>query len=440
MLHLGLGAFCRAHLAVYTAHAVDADAWGIAAYAGRRPDLARQLRAQDGCYTLVTRGPDVDRFETITSIARAHAATEHESWLASCAAPEVAAITLTITEAGHLRRTDGGLDLDHPLVVGDRDLLRRDRSAPVHTPVARLVAGLDARRRAGGDPVAVVSCDNLPDNGAALRRVVQDLASAVDPGLGSWVDEAVAFPTSMVDRITPRTTDRDRTAVRDAIGVDDRCPVVTEPFTEWVLTDRFPQGRPAWQTAGARFVDDVEPFERRKLWLLNGAHSLLAYAGSALGHRTVAEAFADDRCRAWVELWWDDAARHLALPPSEITSSRAALAARFANARIEHHLAQIAADGSQKLPVRTLPVVHAARSLGIVPHGACLTLGAWIAHLRGAGAPVSDPRADALVPLAAGPLRDAVPQVLAALDPGLGADDEVAAAVVDATEAVLAGT
>jgi fructuronate reductase len=191
-----------------------------------------------------------------------------------------------------------------------------------------------------------------------------------------------------------------------------------------VLSGDFPAGRPAWDAAGARFVADIEPHEYRKLWLLNGGHSLLAYAGSARGHETIAEAVADPVCRGWLEQWWDEAATHLPLPAEEITDYRAALRERWANPRIQHRLAQIAADGSQKVPIRILPVLRRERADGRIPPGAVRTLAAWIGHLRGAGVPVKDANAGPFV-AAAGSARD----VLALLDPDLAADDALVAAV-----------
>ena len=210
-------------------------------------------------------------------------------------------VTLTVTEAGYLRGADGGLDRGRPDVRADIEALRGDPRALVRTAPGRLVAGLAARRRADAGPITLVPCDNLPDNGAVAARVVRDLAELVDPALADGSTESVATVTTMVDRITPRTTPEDRRAVADATGLDDRAPVVTEPFSEWVLSGAFAAGRPRWEDAGATFTDDVEPFEQRKLWLLNGGHSLLAYAGSIRGHATVAEAAADDTCRAWLE-------------------------------------------------------------------------------------------------------------------------------------------
>jgi fructuronate reductase len=274
----------------------------------------------------------------------------------------------------------------------------------------------------------VVPCDNVPDNGPMVARVVGELAAAADPGLAGWITEHVSFVTTMVDRITPRTTDDDRARLRAETGVDDPLPVVTEPYVEWVLAGEFPHGRPRWEDAGARFVDDVVPWEQRKLRLLNGSHSLMAYAGTIRGHDTVAQAIADPVVRGWVEEWWDDAARHLPLPAEEIAAYRAALLERYANPRIRHLLAQIAADGSQKVPIRILPTVRADLAAGHVPQGAARVLAAWVCHLRGHGAPVADVAAQEFTALAAGDLDDAVGGVLARL----GADDQRLRAAVTA--------
>ncbi|HET8601413.1 MAG TPA: mannitol dehydrogenase family protein [Segeticoccus sp.] len=430
MLHLGVGNFFRAHQAWYTDRSPGARQWGIAAFTGRRPQLADELSAQDCLYTLVTRRPDGDRFEVVSSISEAHAAADHDAWLRLFAAPSVGLVTITVTEAGYLRAADGGLDTDSSAVQEDLDALRADPRALVHTAPLRLVAGLLARRAAGAGPITLVPCDNLPDNAATLRRVVRDAIERVDPELAPWADQHVGWVTTMVDRITPATTDADRELVRAGTGVDDAVPVVTEPFHEWVLSGDFRTGHPGWDAAGARIVPDVVPFEQRKLWLLNGSHSLLAYAGSARGNATVAEAVADPTCRGWVEQWWDEAARHLTLGTAEVTAYRAALLERFGNPAIRHALAQIATDGSQKIPARVLPVLRAELGQGRVPDGATRIVAAWIRHLRGAGAPVQDARADEVQPLAQGAPEQAVRAVLGWLDPALASDERLVAAVL----------
>jgi fructuronate reductase len=369
IVHLGLGAFFRAHQAWYTHAAPDAADWGIAAFTGRSAALADALRAQGCRYTLVIRGPETDETVEVTSISDAYAGTDAESWRRVWADPDTAIATMTVTEAAYA----------DPALIG------------------RLVDGLAARRAAGAGPLAIVPCDNLPGNGDVVRRAIQ-AQTAEDPGLDRWIAGHVSFVSTMVDRITPASAPAE--------------PVVTEPFHEWVLAGDFPAGRPAWEAAGARFVADVRPHEQRKLWLLNGGHSLLAYEGSARGHETVADAVSDPVCRAQLERWWDEAARHLPLPPAEVAAYRAALLERWSNRRIRHRLEQIAMDGWQKIPVRILPVLRLERGAGRLPPGAVHALAAWVRHLRGGA---SSARA-----------------VLARLDPALAEDRDLVAAVAAA--------
>ena len=377
IVHLGLGNFVRAHLAWYTE--ADPD-WGIAAFSGRSTELAAALTANDGLYNLVVRTAEGDEPHLMTCLSEAHPGTDETAYLALMSRPETAILSLTVTEAAYPG-------------IG-----------------TRIAAGLAARRAAGAGPITVLSLDNLPGNGEVTRQAVL-AASGGDAALQAWVTANVAFPTSMVDRITPATTGPDPTEV------------VTEPFTEWVISGDFPAGRPSWEKAGARFTDDVEPHEHRKLWLLNGGHSLLAYAGGNRGHATVAEAVADPGVRNLLDQWWNEAARHLSVPADEIAAYREALLDRWANPRIQHRLAQIGTDGSQKLPIRILPVLRLDRTAGNLPEGAVQVLASWIGHLRGAGVPVNDPPAAALGPDV--PVTDA----LALLDPALAADSDLVRAV-----------
>ncbi len=439
IVHLGLGNFFRAHQAWYTDTAGDAHEWGIAAFTGRSTHLAEALTSQDGLYTLITRGADGDASRVLGSLSRAHAGSDMQSWLGYLADPQVRIITLTVTEAGYVRCSDGALDLDRPEVRSDLHALRNGVRSPVRTTPARIVAGLAARRAAAAGPLAIVPCDNLPDNGAVTARIVTEFAALVDPELAAWITGAVSFVTTMVDRITPATTDDDVAAAARLTERADAAPVVTEPYTEWVLAGAFPGGRPAWQDSGARFVDDITPFEERKLWLLNGGHSLLAYAGSARGHQTIAEAVTDPVCRQWLEQWWAEAALQLSLPPQDIADYREALLTRFANPRIRHLLAQIAADGSLKIGVRILPTVRRERAAGRLPVGALRVIAAWINHLRGAGAPVKDVAAHHVRNLAAGLPVDAAAAVLGFLGPDLADDAAVLEAVVDLCDRLAAG-
>jgi len=423
--HLGLGAFHRAHQAWYTERANDGDAepWGIEAFTGRRPDLAAALTAQGDRYSLVVRAADGDSVSEISSIVRATDGADGDRWRTVLSDPNVGVLTLTITEAGYLLQP--ALDTDLAGLVAD------DGSALVTAP-ARIVDGLRARRRAHGGGFAVVSCDNLPGNGHVARSVVLDLAARVDPALADWIASTVSFVSSMVDRITPATTPADVETVLALTGRADAIPVVTEPFTEWILSGDFPAGRPAWEAGGARFVDDLEPFENRKLWLLNAAHSLLAYAGPPRGHETIDEAMLDPWCSDRVEQLWAEAREVLELPAAEIDQSVAALRERFGNGRIRHRLAQIAADGSQKLPPRIVEVQHRRLAAGLpVGEAGALVLAAWLVHLRDHSDQVTDAAAAALAhELPALDTAAQVDAVLRFLAPDLAAP--LAAPVTDA--------
>ncbi len=439
ILHVGLGNFMRAHLAWYTDCATDAAQWPITAFSGRSTELAAALDAQGGRYTLVTRGPVRDDFDTITSVRRAYAGADHASWLRSWRDEELACITLTVTEAAYRATPAGTLDLADPAVCADVALLREDLASVVQTVPGRLVAGLAARRAAGSGPVTVVPLDNLPDNGTVTARVVGGLADQVDPSLAEWIGTHVSWATSMVDRITPRPTAALAAEVATATGWADRCAVVTEPFSEWVLAGDFRGGRPDWEAAGVRMTDDVAPHEQRKLWLLNGGHSLLAYLGLGFGLRTVAEAVADERCRRALASWWAEAAPHLSLAPQEIADYQGALIERWENPRLEHRLAQIAIDGSLKLPVRVLPVLRLERRAGALPQGAVEILGSWIAYVHAASADLEDARSVELSAARAGGLAQSVPRLLALLGIELADDTELVSAVATAAVALRQG-
>ncbi|WP_394770493.1 mannitol dehydrogenase family protein [Lacisediminihabitans sp.] len=443
IVHLGLGAFHRAHQAWYTeranAEAAAGDGWGIHAFTGRSAAAAEVLSAQDDLYVLIERG-DVDTESIIQSISAATDGADAPAWRAAVADPAVAIVTVTVTERGYRLSTEGTLDLLDADVRADIALLRGGRAATgvvtagAVTAPGRLVDGLRARMLAGGPGIAVVSCDNLADNGRATRESVLALASAVDQSLADWIGRTVSFVSTMVDRITPAATDADRAIALAATGLPDQAPVVTEPFSEWVLSGDFPSGRPAWEVAGARFVDDIAPYERRKLWLLNAAHSLLAYRGLAAGHGKIADAMLDDDCRDAVERLWDEAAEVLPfdapeMTAAEIDSALSALRSRFANARIEHRLSQIATDGSHKLGPRIIDPMRRRREAGLaVGIAEAGVLAAWATHL--ADDHFADPSAEAL----AGELRgldaaDRAGAVIRFLAPDLADDASVVSAV-----------
>lgn len=422
MVHLGLGAFHRAHQAWWTGVVSREDPWGIAAFTGRSPATATLLAAQGGLYTVLVRAAEGDRAEEVSSISRAVDGADTAALTSCLADPAVRVLTLTVTEAGYRRGGDGGLDFADPAVTADRHVLAaRTGAVPVRTIPGRILCGLRARRDADAGPIAVVPCDNLIGNGGALRRVVLELAEAIDLSLVTWIAESVSFVSTTVDRITPRTTSSDLDAVARLTGRSDHAAVVTEPFREWVLAGDFPAGRPAWEQEHALLVEDITPYERRKLWLLNGAHSLLAYAGLLRGHVTVAEAVADETCQRWVREWWSEVAVHVPQSTAVLANYQDQLLNRFANPRMQYLLTQIAADGSQKLRVRALPIVSLERGAGRRGGAGLRILACWIAYLRTEPDELCDPLA--------GQLRAArsVSDVLALLDAELAADADIVA-------------
>lgn len=423
IVHLGLGAFHRSHQAWYTQQAGDAAEWGIAAFTGRSPEAAALLAAQDGLYTLVERADTGDTFTVVGSIVEAVHGGDVERLVELVAEPATAVVTLTITEAAYGLGPDGRLDKAAADVGTDLALLSSGSGTPA-TPLGRLVLALAARRDGESGPIAVVCCDNLSHNGDIARLAVTGFAEALDAGLAAWIDSNVSFVSTSVDRITPKSTDKDIADVRDACSYRDDSPVVAEPFSSWVLSGDFPAGRPRWEDAGAVFVDDIEPYENRKLWLLNGAHSLLAYSGQLRGHHTVAEALADPVCRQAVNAFWNEAEANLPSGELQVPAYRSALLARFSNARIAHNLSQIAMDGSTKLRMRAVPVMQAERAAGRTGNAAALMIAAWM----DCSAVVSTFQDPLSVDVAAANQLSGADQtraLLAVIDPTLAANDSV---------------
>ena len=408
IIHLGIGNFTRAHQAWYTEHAPDTAQWGIAGFTGRSRRMVDKLAPQDNVYTLITSAPEGDSFEVISSISSMHEGGDMAALHKYFADPNVSIVTSTVTEAGYKRNAHGDLDVNDTDVSEDLAKLRNDVNvSELATVPARIVAGLEARRAANAGAITILPCDNLAGNGAAFRRVVEQAIEAVDPTLLEWTRDNVAWATSMVDRITPATTDAElQTVAQDK-----------EPFLEWVIRGDFPKGRPAWDKAGAVITDDVEPYEQRKLWMLNGSHSTLAYVGPLFGHESVAEAIADPQLRAWVNEWWDLAGSYLSVSSDDY---RAKLLERFSNPRIHHHLFQIATDGSQKLPVRIVPVAKHALADGRDITAPARAVAAWIVFLRRFGnTEAKDVNLDEVRKLA---VNDDVTPAVSYLDKDLGAN------------------
>ena len=371
LVHIGLGAFFRAHQARFTQLASDGDAWGYAAFTVRSPRQAELLRAQACLYTLTERGADGAVSRVVDQISAAHDGADIEALRRYLAAPEVAVVTLTITEAGYAAGSgaDAAEDVD-----GVRRAVAGEQVVP-QSPLARLAVALDARRAADAGPLAVVPCDNLPGNGDAARRALMAYAAGA-PELASWIAENVSFVSTAVDRITPRLSDEDSAQAADAAGYEDIAPVVTETYSEWVLAGAFPAGRPDWESAGAIIADDIEPYERRKLRMLNGAHTLLATAGLRRGLRTVDEAIAHPELAELVRAWWVEAGSTL---PTDLDAGAyaEALRTRFANPSLKHALVQIAENTVVKLRTRVVPVILQRAEEGASSPAGLRTLAEW---------------------------------------------------------------
>lgn len=362
IVHIGLGAFHKAHQAWYTQHSSDSD-WGIVAYTGRSPEAADQLN-RSGCnFTLITRHAEKDEFETISSIVRAVPGTDLSDLVKTVSSPDIAIVTLTITEAGY--QISPTLD-------------------PEQSALGRLALALDARRAANGEAIAVVSCDNMPGNGNVTKKALQSFT-----GLGAefldYLETKVSFVSTSIDRITPKLQAEDIELIERQLGFRDEAAVVTEPFRDWVLEGEFPLGRPNWESAGAKFVSDVEDFENRKLWLLNGAHTLMSFYGQLLGHQTVDQAIADPEVLAAVNQFWDEAEANLPSEGLDIPSYRSALLERFSNPRIGYRLEQIAQEGLTKLIVRIVPVATKQLAKKIVPTGSIRAISSFVSFVLAGG-------------------------------------------------------
>lgn len=400
IVHLGVGAFHRAHQAVFTEDALEGEAWGICGYTQRSAAVREQLAPQDGLYTVLERGPGAGVPRVIGVLREVYTAGDDPA--RRIADADVRLVTLTVTEKGYRAGPDGHLNLADELVQGD---ISGHHYVP-RTVVGQLVAGLALRRAQNGAPMSILSCDNLSGNGSALRRLVLDFCAALPggDGLAGWIDEHVAFPSSVIDRIVPATRDEDRDEVQDVLGLYDAGTVVAEPFSQWVVEDNFFAGRPAWERAGAVLAADVTPYEQAKLRLLNGTHSLLAYTGALAGYETIDEALADpELATAAHALMEQDAAPTLRMPADfDLPGYQASILERFTNTAIRYQTTKVAMDGSMKLPIRLLATVRDRLADGAEPRWAALGVAAWMVYVArgttrdGRPLPLDDPLAEGL--------------------------------------------
>ena len=384
IVHFGIGAFHRAHQAVYTDDAMNAGErdWGIIGVSLRSPAVAEQLNPQDGLYSVTERSENGDKSRIIGAVQKVLVAADApDAVIAALASENTHIVSFTITEKGYCRAPDGSLDFTQA----------DERSA-----YAYLAAAMRQRHTAKLGGLTLLSCDNLAGNGAQLAELMRAYLERCAPDLVNWFEDQCSCPSTMVDRIVPATTDYDRESIASNLGALDKAAVVTEPFTQWVIEDNFVGKRPGWEIGRAQFTKDVAPFETAKLRMLNGAHSALAYIGLQRGHAFVHQAIADPYIMALANtLMRDEAANSLQPVAGQNLATYAdALIARFANPALDHRLIQIAMDGSQKIPQRWLETLAYHQCQGQECPAILEAIAAWIVHIRGVKHFVDDPMRD----------------------------------------------
>ena len=388
IVHIGVGGFHRAHQAVYVDQLMregEALEWGICGVGVLPGDRRMQeaLDAQDGLYTLVLKHPD-GRYEprVIGSIVRFLLAPEDPAAVIEAMADErVRIVSLTVTEGGYnLNDITGEFDADNADVRHDLA-----EGAVPRTTFGLVTEALRVRRERGVGPFTVMSCDNLQGNGELSRRVFAAFARLRDPELGDWIEREVRFPNSMVDRITPQTTDADREEVRERFGIQDAWPVVCEPFMQWVLEDDFAAGRPAFERAGVQVVEDVGPYELMKLRLLNASHQAIAYFGHLCGYRLVHDAAQDPLFREFLLGYMDEEATPTLapVPGVELDEYKRTLIERFSNPEVRDTIARLAAESSDRIPKWLLPVVRAQLESGGPIARSAAIVASWARYAEG---------------------------------------------------------
>lgn len=386
IVHIGVGGFHRAHQTVYSEDLLNRGgdlAWGFCGV-GLLPHDSRMrdvLRAQDCLYTLVQRSMAGDKPRVVGSIVNfLFAPDNRESVLEKMAAPETRIVSLTITEGGYyVHAGTGAFDAEHPDI-------RRDLAFPQQPECSFgfLLEALDRRRRRGQAPFTLMSCDNIQGNGDVLKTMLLSFAELRDPALAGWL-ERCAFPNSMVDRITPATTEEHRQLVRDQFGVDDAWPVVTESFKQWVIEDQFVLGRPAWEEVGAQMTGDVLPYEKMKLRLLNASHQALCYIGMLLDYEFVHQTMEDENIRSLVQRLMDSEVTPILspVPGIDLEDYKATLIERFKSPAVGDQLSRIGIYGSSGIPKFVLPSIIEQQRRGGPVRLLCFIVACWLRFLSG---------------------------------------------------------
>lgn len=413
VVHLGIGAFHRAHQALYTERAMALSGergWGICGVTERSASAAEALVPQDCLYSVLVSSPTGTEVHVAGPVREVLFALRQPNELSRrLASPAISVVTLTVTEKGYKYNPATG-----DLREDDSDILADAAGRPPQTVLGQLAGGIEARMRASGQPLTVVCCDNMPANGARLRRLVEGYCRLLPAGrrerLVAWLKEYVSFPSTVVDRIVPAPTDADRARAAELLGLEDRAAIVTEPFSQWVIEDCFAGARPPWEAAGAELVSDVAPYEEMKLRLLNGSHSALAYLGALAGYDLVADAIAAPGFTEYVQALMDQDMSPTLSPPAgfDLDAYKAGLVERFANPVLRHKTTQVAMDGTQKLPYRLLAPIGARLEAGSEARHAYLAVAGWMRYVsagqsdKGEPLPLEDPLAERLRALVAG--------------------------------------
>ena len=402
IVHIGVGGFYRAHQAVYLDDLLALpghEQWGYCGVGLLAHDAAMRdaMQSQDCLYTVVERSAQGDTARVIGCIgAYLYAPENPQAVLEKLADPATRIVSLTITEGGYyVNQGTGEFDAGHPDIVHELAHPEAPRCS-----FGYLLAALRLRRERGIGPFTIMSCDNLQNNGDVTRSMLLAFARLVDGELAGWIEAGCAFPNSMVDRITPATTDEHRAMVRDSFGIVDAWPVVCEPFRQWVIEDAFPHGRPAWDLVGAQMTHDVLPYEKMKLRLLNASHQALCYIGMLLGYTYAHEAMADAGIRQLVRRMMDLEVTPLLeeVEGIDLASYKDTLIERFSNPAVRDQLARIGTEGSARIPKFVLPSVREALAQGGPIELLAFTVACWFRYLEGhdeAGAemPLNDPYA-----------------------------------------------
>ena len=449
IVHLGIGAFHRAQTAVFSddALAIERADWGICGVSLRSADVRDRLVPQDGLYTAVEKSPAGTRRRIIGSVREVlFLGDQRDAIRTRLLEGQTRIVSLTITEKGYCHDpATGALNPAHPDIAHDLAHPEQPKSA-----IGLIAGALDARRLSHGRAFTVLCCDNLPHNGALVRGLVLAFAEMRDPALARWIAEEVSFPSTMVDRIVPATTESHIADNDAALGLHDAAPVVHEPFKQWAIEDTFVDGRPAWDKVGAELVADVAPFEAMKLRLLNGSHSALAYLGFLSGREFIYQVVADPVFVAYMRRMMEEVAPSLAVPQGvDLRAYQDALLQRFQNPALPHRTQQIAMDGSQKLPQRLLGTVRdnlaARRPIDLI----ALAIAGWMRYVggvdeQGRDIAVADPLAGEFKRLAARHRGDpaawvrALLGVRAVFGDDLPADERLVAKLVHWLEALVA--